>query len=96
MGHPLGKGPPRCTGLRAAEARLVPRVIDVTGRKAHRQNWQAADRKGDSEMEKPGRLHGENKQAMRHCLRKEAWKTEEGSVHFGPKPNSEAPRKLLF
>ena len=34
------------------------------GRKAHKQNWQAADRKGDLEMEKPGRLRGENKRAM--------------------------------
>ena len=31
-----------------------------------------------------------------HCLKKEAGKTEEGSVHFGPKPKAETPRKLLF
>lgn len=68
---------------------MVTSVTDVKRRKEHRQSWQATGRKQKNlehyvvKMSEP----------CAQGLRKEAVKTDEGSVNLGPKPQQEKPRK---
>ena len=75
---------------------MVTSVINVMRRKEHRQSGQAADRKGDSEIEEPGTLHGENKRAASPSPEKGSQEDRGRFCAFWSKTLTGETKELLF
>lgn len=74
--------------IRVVWPREMTSGIDITRRKEHRQSSEAADRRGEVEiqLEEPGMLGGENKQTLKPAPGKGSWADPGGFCEFWSKP----------